>query len=369
MEKISIRVSAIAYLLFVTVACSGQNPKQTEKDSVATKTKVVNAPVIAPKFFNINQNDYIQISAYIRKIYQDKKGNLWLGTNGDGVARFDGNSLEYFSKKEGFNGEAVRGIVEDQDGAVWFGTDLGVTKFDGESFINYGNAEGLEDCGVWNIMIDKSGEVWVGTISSVFNFDGKRFTKFALPETTVGANESRFSTYLAWKIFEDSKGVFWFGMDGAGLYRFDGKNIKIYTTKDGLCGNNVNDILEAKDGSLWFATRDGGISQYDGKTFINYNESNGLTSNFVYTMMQDKTGDIWFSTLGRGVDRYDGKSFTNYQEKQGVTRNHIQSIFEDNMGRLWFGFSGGLFRFEGNKFVNITKSGPWQWCDPKVSSN
>ena len=75
-----------------------------------------------------------QISAFVRRIFQDKSGNLWFGTNGDGVIRYDGDSLEYFSINEGFGGVAVRGIVEDKKGNVWFVTNGGVTKYDGESF-------------------------------------------------------------------------------------------------------------------------------------------------------------------------------------------------------------------------------------------
>jgi hypothetical protein len=56
------------------------------------------------------------ISAFVRRIFQDQSGNLWFGTNGDGIVRYDGDSLEYFSINEGFGGVAVRGIVEDQEG-------------------------------------------------------------------------------------------------------------------------------------------------------------------------------------------------------------------------------------------------------------
>ncbi len=70
-----------------------------------------------------------QISDFVRRIFQDKRGDFWFGTNGDGVIRYDGNSLEYFSLRQGFGGYAVRGIVGDEDGNVWFGTVKGITKY------------------------------------------------------------------------------------------------------------------------------------------------------------------------------------------------------------------------------------------------
>ena len=48
-----------------------------------------------------------QISQYIRRMFQDKAGNIWFGTNDEGVCRYDGHSLKYFSTAEGLAGSAV----------------------------------------------------------------------------------------------------------------------------------------------------------------------------------------------------------------------------------------------------------------------
>ena len=73
----------------------------------------------------------------MRRIQQDRHGHLWLGTNGDGVARWNGVQLDWFSLAEGFGGVAVRGIVEGPDGNIWFGTEGGLTEFDGKTFTNF----------------------------------------------------------------------------------------------------------------------------------------------------------------------------------------------------------------------------------------
>ncbi len=41
------------------------------------------------------------ISPYIRRVFQDAQGNYWIGTNEDGVARFNGGSLQYFTNRDG----------------------------------------------------------------------------------------------------------------------------------------------------------------------------------------------------------------------------------------------------------------------------
>lgn len=58
-----------------------------------------------------------QISQYIRRMLQDRDGNIWFGTNGDGVCRYDGKTLRYFNHGDGFKGEAVRGMLQ----RIWLG--------------------------------------------------------------------------------------------------------------------------------------------------------------------------------------------------------------------------------------------------------
>ncbi|MEL7123761.1 MAG: two-component regulator propeller domain-containing protein, partial [Bacteroidota bacterium] len=61
-----------------------------------------------------------QIADYIRNIFQDKNGNLWFGTNGYGVAHYDGDSVSYFSNAQGFDGQQITGMAEDPDKNIWF---------------------------------------------------------------------------------------------------------------------------------------------------------------------------------------------------------------------------------------------------------
>ena len=74
---------------------------------------------------------------------------------------------------------------------------------------------------------------------------------------------------------------------------------------------------------------------------------------------EDQLGDVWFSSEGFGVYRYDGTNFTNYGEAQGLGVPAVQTIFQDRQGRLWVGGGGGLYRLEGESFINVKKEGPW----------
>ena len=70
-------------------------------------------------------------------------------------------------------------------------------------------------------------------------------------------------------IFQDENGNYWFASNGEGVYSYDGKTLIQFTTKDGLCDNQVFTIQEDKQGNIWFLTV-GGISRFDGKTFTTF---------------------------------------------------------------------------------------------------
>ncbi len=117
-------------LLLLFDACSSanasvQDPPGNQKPAVATA-----APVTEYDPSN-------QISEYVREVFQDRDGDFWFGTNGDGVCRYDGKSLTYLSVEEGFGGKAVRGILQDSDGVMWFATNGGVSRYEFGKFTNY----------------------------------------------------------------------------------------------------------------------------------------------------------------------------------------------------------------------------------------
>lgn len=306
-----------------------------------------------------------QISEYVREVFQDRDGDFWFGTNGDGVCRYDGKSLTYLSVEQGFGGHAVRGIVQDEGGAMWFATNGGVSRYESGVFKNYTVANGLSHNSVWSMMLDKSGTLWVGTHGGVCRFDGKSFIPFPLPKGEVEISTSSFTSRVVFGMFEDRAGNLWFGTHGGGAHKYNGKSFTTYTTKNGLAGNYVRSIYGDSHGRIWIGANGGGVSCYDGTTFRNFTKKDGLNNDRIYEILEDRAGNMWFSTLGSGCCRYDGKTFTAFHEDHNLmingfpARGHVQEFFEDKDGILWIGCSGGLFYFDGKTFINVTKNGPW----------
>ncbi len=285
----------------------------------------------------------------VRCLLQDKSGNLWFGTYGGGVSKYDGKSFTHFTQKEGLCNNLVLSMLQDNSGNLWFGAeDGGVSKYDGKCFTNFTMKEGLSNNKVYSILQDKSGFIWFGTGGGgVSKYDGKCFTHYT--------QKQGLTNNTVWSIFEDKSGNLWFGSLGGGVSKFDGKSFTNFTEKEGLCNNYILAIIQDNAGNLWFGSDGGGVSKYDGKYFTHFTEKQGLSNNLVWSILQDKNGDFWFATFSGGISKFDGKSFTHFTEKEGLPNNHVISILQDKSENLWFGTFGGVCKYNGKSFTHFTE--------------
>ena len=308
-----------------------------------------------------------QIAEYIRHIYQDKEGDFWFGTNSLGVAHYDGNNLSYFGREQGFGGTQITGITEDPDKNMWFATDEGVVKYDfgttisgAKQFTNFSKDEFFDGQRFWSIYADSKGDIWAGGRSNIFRRHKNDWTVFELPYTSVHAPKKLLSDIVTWGVTEDSKGNIWFATNGNGIIKYDGASFVQYTENDGLANNLADHILEDSNGNIWIGTREGGASLFDGDKFINFTARDSIGNNEVCVIFEDKEANIWMSSEGFGLYRYNGKSFKNFFNKEGLHVRAVQVVYEDQAGRLWTGGGGGLYRLDGEYFVNVSKDGPWE---------
>jgi ligand-binding sensor domain-containing protein/serine phosphatase RsbU (regulator of sigma subunit) len=283
----------------------------------------------------------------IRCMIQDKSGNLWIGTDGGGVSKYDGKYFTHYTIIEGLSNNRVYCILQDINNNLWFGTEGGVSKYDGKFFTNFTIKEGLSNNRVHSILQDKSGNLWFGTNSGLNKYDGKSFTHFTEKEG--------LSNNTVVSILQDKSGNLWFGTHGGGVSKYNGKSFTHFTEKEGLSDNRVHSIFQDTRGNLWFGTWGGGVSKYDGKSFTHFTEKEGLSNNIIRGILQDKSGNLWFSTWGGGVSKYNGKSFTHFTEKEGLSNNYVMPILLDKSGNLWFGTDGGgVSKYDGKSFTHST---------------
>ncbi len=331
-------------------------PDKPAKYTIRTARGDTTIPLLPPRvkpagFYSLMQNYTTDNGLALDAIScscSDHFGNLWFGTQGGGVSRYDGKSFTNFTATQGLSNDGILSMLEDKSGNMWFGTDGGgICRYDGRSFTSYTKAQGLGTNSVWSMLQDKNGNMWFGTVGGVSRYDGKTFKKYTKADGLC--NNSVYS------MIEDRKGNLWFGTNGGGVSCYNGKTFTNYTTEQGLANNYVFSICEDKKGNLWFCTHEGGVSCYNGKTFTNYTTEQGLSSNNVYGSIVDKSGNLWFCTDGGGVSCYDGKTFTGYTTEQGLSNNSVFSVTADKAGNLWFSTGGGgISRYDGKSFTSYT---------------
>jgi signal transduction histidine kinase/ligand-binding sensor domain-containing protein len=276
----------------------------------------------------------------------DKEGNLWFGTIGGGVSKYDGKNFTNYTIAQGLVGNVVISVMEDKAGNLWFGTSSGVSRYDGYRFTNYTTTQGLAGNYVSCIMQDSWGNLWFGTQEGgASRFNGKSFTNYAIAQ---GLPDKYIRCMM-----QDKNGNIWLGTGSAGVTKYDGKLFTNFSTKQGLAKNTVNSVAQDHAGNLWFGTN-GGLSKYDWTGFSNYTTAQGLADNALSSVVQDKTGAIWVGSFTKGICKFDGKSFINYTRLQGLADNNITSILQDRNGGLWFTSHGGVSKYEGNSLTNYT---------------
>lgn len=105
------------------------------------------------RFQNMKDDPRSLSHNYILDIYESGSGLLWIGTFGGGLNKltFDAGykdvSFTRYLESDGLSNNAVKGILEDVEGNIWLATNGGLSKFSNEteSFQNYNINDGLQD--------------------------------------------------------------------------------------------------------------------------------------------------------------------------------------------------------------------------------
>jgi len=104
---------------------------------------------------------------YVFCLFIDQDDNVWAGTWGGGVSRFDGESWTNLTSADGLAGDIVFSITQDEQGVMWFGTQRGISRYDGEHWQTLGREQGVHGGSVYSITALPGGEVWAGTRGGV----------------------------------------------------------------------------------------------------------------------------------------------------------------------------------------------------------
>ncbi|MDB5035112.1 MAG: hypothetical protein JWQ98_2353 [Chlorobi bacterium] len=288
------------------------------------------------------------IDNYVRAILEDRSGALWIGTD-HGVSRYDGRRFASFTSRQGLFDNAVVAIAQDSSGALWFGADPGgLARLDGGRTTRFTRADGLPGINIRSLFVDRNGRVWVGTENGIAVYEKGKFTSYTSSNGLPHASIS--------DVAQDPAGILWIATYGGGIVRFDGATFTSYTVRDGLSNNTVLTIKADETGTIWAGTGGGGVNRIRDGAITVFSETEGLCNNVIVSILKDSDGDLWFGSSGGGVSRLDGERFVHFTEKQGKLGNWIYAIYQDDDGSIWFGNSfGGVTRYDGKIYTRYSE--------------
>lgn len=121
---------------------------------------------------------------YIVSLSIAPNGDVWAGTWGAGLSRFDGENWQTFTVADGLPSNHVFALHTDEAGRLWVGTNRGLAILDGGKFTLYGPESGLNVQSIFAIAT--SGDTaWVGGFGGVTWFPAGLGSK---PKDHTGGN-------------------------------------------------------------------------------------------------------------------------------------------------------------------------------------
>ena len=280
-------------------------------------------------------------------LLEDKKGNYWIGGR-EGLTKFDGNRFINYTENDGLASNKITSISEDAYGNIWAGTeDNGISKISNTDMVKMEKPSPF----TIGVAIDKLGNKWVFRKEGLGKFNSDHIAFYGKELSYPLFDTLRIVSF----VFIDHANNIWFQLREFNtkltkLIKFDGTGYTIFGKDQGLSLTSLSSIMEDDGNNIWI-TGKAGVTKFDGFSFTNYGSAQGLTSNDIKSTFQDSKNNIWFFTRDAGVYKYDGQHFTNYSTRDGLPQNDINDITEDGEGNIWVATNVGAAKFEGKKFT------------------
>ena len=194
------------------------------------------------------------IGNQVRFIRKDDNGNLWLGTDGDGIFMYNTADQKFvykFSLNRLLSGDnIVTAMVIDNQNHLWAGTNDGLVYYEpkSEKGQRLTQINGLAGSAISSLLVDHEGVIWVGSEGKgLTSIRDTTFTRYNIggTQTPVTMTEDRQHNIL---IGTNSQGLLVFNHDSI---------VKYYSSKDGLLSNLIATITVDQDNNYYVGTNKG----------------------------------------------------------------------------------------------------------------
>lgn len=290
-----------------------------------------------------------------------KDGVIWLGTE-IGLAEFDTRKNAYRiydEKRSRLSARKIAGLCLDKKGCLWMATDGGGINImnTASGSISYilpeSGKKTITSAAVYAVYEDKEGRKWIGTLRGGINVIDKKKNRFTTISHDPFTSNSLVNDFIL-AFCEDAAHNIWIGTDGEGVSCWNRQQNKYTTYKHkagdatSLSNNFATSIVKDYLNNVWIATYGAGVNRFDARTgtFKKYACFNSIYEDwYVWKLYEDKAHNLWAGTCVSGkLYRYNRQKdvFEVFDEKL----SDVISISEDNAGNLWAGTFNKLIKID-----------------------
>lgn len=318
----------------------------------------------------------------ILSLAEDNYGNIWVGSENDGLSIYSistGNLTNHktdYSNENSIPNNSIWSLYKAKNGVMWVGSfKKGLSFFDSKYYKfthiknDPSNTNSLSNNIVNCFEEDEHGNLWIGTDGGGLNYwDRQRnsFEQYALSNEKLNSN-------VVLALLHDKQNKLWIGTWGNGLaiLNKERKEYKVWDTENSfLASNNVIDLMQDSKGRIWIATLFGGLQYFDPDTNTHQNirlqsDIDGTNATMVARLLEDDEGVIWAGTQTDGLfklteieNKWNVIHYHSLNTNKRITHNFINTILQDENKTVWVGTQAGLNRYVPNtgSFQSVTKA-------------
>lgn len=306
---------------------------------------------------------HVSTAGGVNSFLQEADGALWIGTDSGLTCSYRNNkTLKRFMHNPHNAGSIsdnhITGITKDHQSNLWIGTNGGgLNKYDTkkQTFTHYNhnpeNNNSLISDVVFKTYVDRDGSLWIGTAEGLDNLNTATgvFTHYQNnPKDTNSISNNSITD-----IFQDRQKRLWIGTYYVG--GLNAMNPKTHHFKHYLLGLDVNSVYQDADGAIWAGTIDG-LYRLDNKkdSFLMFPDprNNGRFNN-VTSIIEDDKKDLWIGTSA-GIVKLNPQRNKSaiYNKNDGVENNlNFMAGYKGLNNELFFGAVTGYYHFSPQQFI------------------
>jgi signal transduction histidine kinase/ligand-binding sensor domain-containing protein len=301
-----------------------------------------------------------EVTGQVGSMLEDRHGTVWAGTRAPppgNLCAFRGDGVQCYGDGGEF-GVRASSVYEDRAGNLWVGSEKALWRWKPGPSSRYplGNFESSH-----GIVETEEGALVIAERDKLTQLVGEKVVEYH-------PRVNRLNTHFA-HMLRDRDGAVWIGTFDRGLIRVYRDRVDLFSRADGLSSNYVRGLFEDREGNIWVAT-DNGLDRFRHTAVTTISANHGLSEGTPWSVLPASDGSVWVGTLS-GLNRLKDGRITLYKRDgrplppdlarpdrrvvndAGLPHDLIQSLFEDYRQRVWVSTHRGVVVFEHGRFSPI----------------